>query len=179
MLPVVFPVSFGELSARIEFCELAPRSTKRDGNGYEVTSFDVRHPGGALAYRFSEPGQNGQGGMVYVSDNELGPGGKYDTPTSWKGELIEFVRGARVLVHDATYTTEEYTRHRGWGHSTYEDAVRLALEAGVERLILYHHKPERTDDEIDECVAQCRAFAQERGGRLDIAAAAEGMTLTV
>jgi phosphoribosyl 1,2-cyclic phosphodiesterase len=177
MSPVVFPVSFEELSARIDFCELAEE--RRSGDGYEVTAFSVRHPGGALGYRFDEPGGAGRGGLVYISDNELGAGGKYDTPTGWKDRLVEFIRGARTLVHDATYTSAEYEQHRGWGHSTYDEAVGLALEAGVERLVLFHHKPERSDDELDRCVAGCRALAQERRGKLEIAAAAEGMTMTV
>ena len=177
MAPVFFPVTFDELNAQIEFCELS--EGKRSGNGYEVSVFEVRHPGGALAYRFEEPGQNGQGGLVYVSDNELGPGGQYKTPTGWDKQLIEYVRGARVLVHDATYTEQEYTRHGGWGHSTFEHAVTLAMNAGVEQLILFHHKPERTDKEIDDCLAKAQALVQERGGKLQVDAAKEGMTLTV
>jgi len=93
--------------------------------------------------------------------------------------MVAFVRGATVLVHDATYTTDEYEKHRGWGHSTYEDAVTLALDAGVDRLVLFHHRPERTDDEVDQCVAVCRALVERRGGRLEVTAAAEGMTLSV
>jgi ribonuclease BN (tRNA processing enzyme) len=93
--------------------------------------------------------------------------------------LIKFVRDARVLVHDTMYTSEEYDHFRGWGHSTYNEAVELALEAGVEQLVLYHHKPERSDDEVDRRVDECRALAARRSGTLDILAAAEGMTLLV
>jgi phosphoribosyl 1,2-cyclic phosphodiesterase len=180
MSPVVFPVSFEELSARIDFCELA--EGRRSGNGYQVTSFGVRHPGGALGYRFEDAsGTSGKTGFVYISDNELGPGGKYDTPTGWQDRLVTFIRGARVLVHDTMYTAEEVERHRGWGHSTYEEAVGLALAAGVEELVLFHHKPERSDDELDRCITACRAQVEQRGGRgaLRITAAAEGMTLDV
>ena len=176
MSPVVFPVAFEQLDATIEFCELAvgPRAA----NGYEVDTFEVRHPGGALGYRFAEGG-NGAPALVYISDNELGAGATYDTRANWRPSLVEFVRGARMLVHDSTYTAEEYERHRGWGHSTYEDAVELALDAGVETLVLFHHKPERTDDEVDQLVADCRTLVQQRGARLRIVAAAEGLTLTV
>ena len=176
MAPAVFPVGFDQLDATIDFCELAEGC--RSQNGYEVHAFPVRHPGGALGYRIAETG-NGAAALVYISDNELGSGATYDGRAGWRGELVEFVRGARVLVHDTTYTAEEYEQHRGWGHSTYEEAVDLALDAGVETLVLFHHKPERTDDEVDERVAQCRAFADRRGGRLRIIAAAEGLTLTV
>ena len=79
------------------------------------------------------------------------------------------------------YTADEYQKHRGWGHSTYEDAVELALAAGVEDLVLFHHRPERSDEDVDRSVAACRALVAERGGSgtLRVTAAAEGMTLSV
>jgi phosphoribosyl 1,2-cyclic phosphodiesterase len=176
MSPAVFPVAFEQLDASIEFCELP--EGHRSVNGYEVRAFAVRHPGGALGYRLAEVG-NGSSALVYISDNELGSGATYDTRADWRRELVEFVRGARVLVHDTTYTAEEYAQHRGWGHSTYEEAVDLALDAGVDTLVLFHHKPERTDDEVDQRLAECRALADRRGGGLRIVAAAEGLTLSV
>jgi phosphoribosyl 1,2-cyclic phosphodiesterase len=176
MSPVVFPVSFEELQARIDFQELAEE--RRGGSGYEVSAMAVRHPGGALGYRFTERNDGG-GGLVYVSDNELSPSARYDDPPHWRERFVEFARGADVLVHDSMYTAEEYASFVGWGHSTYDDAVELALESGVRRLVLFHHRPERTDDEVDRCVAACRELVARRGARLEVIAAAEGMTLTV
>ena len=176
MSPVVFPVSFDKLLARVDFQELA--EDRRDGRGYAVRAFRVQHPGGALAYRFTNsPGDNRA--LVYVSDNELGPHDSYQSPAEWRADFTEFVRGAAVLVHDATYTREEYELHRGWGHSTYEDAVELAIEGGVETLVLFHHKPERSDDELDARVAECRALVSRRQSALKVVAAAEGMTFDI
>ena len=178
MSPVVFPVTFEELDATIDFQTLA-EGERSTGTGYEVTAMEVRHPGGALAYRFVEP-RTKPAALVYVSDNELGQTDKYGTtPSGWRERFVEFVRGAKVLVHDTTYTTEEYDHHRGWGHSTYRDGVELALEAGIGTLVLFHHEPRRTDEEVDRRVDECRALVKERGGRLEIIAAAEGLTLTV
>jgi phosphoribosyl 1,2-cyclic phosphodiesterase len=176
MSPVVFPVTFEELQARIDFQELAEE--QRAGRGYEVVAFQVRHPGGALGYRFTE-GNADVGGLVYVSDNELSPNAKYDDQPGWRERLVSFARGAKVLVHDTMFTAQEYDAFVGWGHSTHEDAVELALQAGVQQLVLFHHRPERTDDEVDRCVANCRAMVASRGARLDVVAAAEGMSLTV
>lgn len=176
MSPVVFPVAFEELAARIEFSELAEES--RAGTGYEVQAIRVRHPGGALGYRFTHG--NGFGGaLVYISDNELNPSAKYDSPGTWRQDLVAFARGAKVLVHDTMYTVEEYDHHRGWGHSTYLDALELALDAEVETLVLFHHKPERTDDEVDHRLEECRAVVASRGRPLQVIAAAEGLTLVV
>jgi phosphoribosyl 1,2-cyclic phosphodiesterase len=177
MSPVVFPVTFEELDASIDFRDLA-EGTRTEGTGYEVTSFAVQHPGGALGYRFSEPGGNG-GALVYVSDNELASHDRYGSAPDWRERMVGFVRGATVLIHDSTYTTEEFDHHRGWGHSTFQDCVELALEAGVGTLVLFHHEPRRTDDQLDACLAECRAMVKARGGALQVVAAAEGLTLTL
>ncbi|HEX2718921.1 MAG TPA: MBL fold metallo-hydrolase [Gemmatimonadaceae bacterium] len=176
MSPVVFPVTFEQLDAVIDFRELGAGETA--GTGYSVSAFPVRHPGGALGYRF-DVRNDGGGALVYISDNELNPGASYDSPKGWRSRLVKFIEGATVLVHDSMYTREEYDHHRGWGHSTYDDAVDLALDAGVERLVLFHHKPERTDEDVDRRIEECRAIVTRRKGKLEIVAAAEGLTLTV
>ncbi|MBX9929211.1 MAG: hypothetical protein K2X99_09890 [Gemmatimonadaceae bacterium] len=175
--PVVFPVSFEQLDATIDFSEIAA-GEQRENDGYVVEAFGVRHPGGALGYRFHEPGAP-ERALVYISDNELGSGGAYGGPADWKEQLIGFARGARVLIHDTTYTTEEYDHHRGWGHSTYADGVELAIAAQAETLVLFHHEPRRTDEEIDRRVEECRALVHARGARVQVLAAAEGLTLTI
>jgi ribonuclease BN (tRNA processing enzyme) len=177
MAPAVFPVTFEELSALIDFCSIA-ESEQRTGNGFTVRAFSVQHPGGAVGYRFSAPAEDGPS-FVYISDNELGAWAEYDTRPAWRQELVEWIRGATLLVHDATYTVDEYERHRGWGHSTMDDAVNLALDAGVSQLVLYHHAPERTDDELDRGLAHCRNLVATRGAALVVTAAAEGMTLSI
>jgi phosphoribosyl 1,2-cyclic phosphodiesterase len=176
MSPTVFPVTFEELDARIDFQELADRPTA--GNGYEVSAMPVRHPGGALGYRFTNGNADGRA-LVYVSDNELNPAARYDDQPGWRERFVAFTRGAAVLVHDTMYTVDEYESFVGWGHSTYADAVELAMEAEVEQLVLFHHRPERTDDDVDRCLEGCRAMAAARGSPLRIVAAAEGMTLEV
>jgi ribonuclease BN (tRNA processing enzyme) len=176
MSPVVFPVTFEELDATIDFEQLDSGETQRC-TGYEVSAMAVRHPGGCLGYRFRANAQDR--GLVYVSDNELGAGGHYDVPADWRTRFVEWMQGAKVLVHDATYTTEEYAAHRGWGHSTYADTVQLALDAGVDTLVLYHHMPERSDDELDRRLAECKATVRDAGAPLTVIAAAEGMTLNI
>ena len=104
---------------------------------------------------------------------------RYGPPNGWRERLVQFAKGASVLIHDTTYTTEEYDHHRGWGHSTYREGVELALEAEVGTLVLFHHEPRRTDDEVDQRTEECRALVKERGGTLKVVAAAEGLTLTV
>lgn len=171
MSPVVFPVTFEELDATIDFREVAEE--RYGGNGYDVEPFEVRHPGGALGYRLREA--EAEGGLVFVPDNELCEEARYESSPDWRRRMVKWARGARVLVHDTMFTTEEYPRFRGWGHSTFDEAVELALEAEVDQLILFHHRPERTDDDVERCLAHCRELIVRRGGRLSVQAAAEGM----
>jgi phosphoribosyl 1,2-cyclic phosphodiesterase len=175
MSPVVFPVTFEELDATIDFQELGVET--RQGTGYEVSAMHVQHPGGCLGYRFRE--KPGDAGLAYVSDNELGSGGRYDLPAKWREQFVQWMKGAKVLVHDASYTTEEYEQHRGWGHSTYRETVELAIEAQVGMLVLFHHSPDRSDDELDVRLAECEALVKEKGSSLKVVTAAEGMTLTI
>lgn len=175
MGPVVFPVMFDEVAATVEFCTMSVGKTY--DLGCKISTMSVRHPGGALAIKVAD----GPDTAIYISDNELGPGGDAlaGASTAWHGELVKFITGAKVLIHDATYTADEYTMHRGWGHSIAEESVELAIEAGVEQLVLFHHKPDRSDDEVDEAVARCTALVKKRGVRLSVVAAAEGMTVFV
>ena len=175
MAEVVFPVSFDAYRARVHFRALEPVER---GNGYSLETHALRHPGGATGYRITN-GNPGAPALVYISDNELGHADGYTSAPGWRDALVSFARDASLLVHDAMYTAEEYERHRGWGHSRYEDVVDLALDAGVRRLVLYHHHPERTDSALSEQVAACQQRAREKGSRLEVRAAAEGTTLTV
>ncbi len=110
-----------------------------------VTSIEVNHPGGNLAYRVDYRGRS----FVYATDTEHG--------TERDQQLVEFSRDTDVLVYDAMYTEDEYLGKAGspkigWGHSTWEAAVKVAREANVKTLVLFHHEPTRTDDQMDEIV---------------------------
>jgi phosphoribosyl 1,2-cyclic phosphodiesterase len=178
MGPVVFPVMFDEVAAKVEFCTIALGRTY--DIGCKVSAMSVRHPGGALALKLVDCDSD-KSSVVYISDNELGAGGDamHGMSASWHAELVKFIAGSKVLIHDATYSAEEYPMHRGWGHSIPEETVDLAMEAGVEQLVLFHHKPDRTDDEIDASVKHCAEILKKRGARLSVVAAAEGMTVFV
>jgi phosphoribosyl 1,2-cyclic phosphodiesterase len=175
MSPNVFPVPFDDVASVVEFRALGDT---HKGNGFVLRPHAVRHPGGALGYRVSATG-DGARALVYISDNELGEAPGYVQAAGWRDDLVAFVRGASLLVHDAMYTVDEYKDHRGWGHSHLADAVALAVDAEVDRLALFHHSPDRSDAELDRLVEEGRALVKKRGARVEILAAAEGLTLTV
>jgi phosphoribosyl 1,2-cyclic phosphodiesterase len=174
MAPEVFPIPFEEVRAAIEFRTVTHQATAT----FVVDAHPARHPGGALGYRVA--GRNAEeGALVYLPDNELDAAADYAAPADWRGRLVAFLRGAALLVHDAMYTAEEARAFRGWGHPAVEEAVALAIEAGVPRLALFHHRPERADGDVDALLGRARGHAAALGGTLDIVAAAEGLTLHV
>lgn len=177
MSPVVFPVAFDDLSARIEVRELTTH--RHATNGYSVESARVRHPGGALGFRFSST-QDPKSSVVFIPDNELDVfGDQSDSDASPPEQLVSFARGARVLIHDAMYTGTEYMDHRGWGHSSFRDAIEFAIAAEVETLVLFHHEPDRSDEELNAQLELCRTMVRERGGKVKVLAAQEGSEIVV
>ena len=176
MSPVVFPVAFDQLSARMEVNELAQH--RHAGPGYEMRAINVRHPGSALGFRISSSTDAARS-VIFIPDNELDRDGDWADSASSRESLVDFARGAKVLIHDAMYTGAEYMEHRGWGHSSYRDAIDFAIAAEVETLVLFHHEPDRSDAAMDEMLSLCHQMVIEREGSIRVIAAAEGMELTI
>lgn len=175
MDPAVFPVPLDALSAKLTVQQV-------DMDEFSIGEFRVRttklrHPGTTLGFRLT-PAKGGPS-MAYVTDNELGPGGHYDVPANWRRDFVAFLQGVDLLIHDAMYTPKQLEDHRGWGHSTYEEAVTLAQDAGAKKLVLFHHEPEHSDEVMDGLLAAARRYAQKRGGPLEVLAAQEGMQVTL
>ena len=168
--PPLFPVIDG-LLARITVRALAPDAVTRVA-GFDVRPLDAEHPGGATGFRVTDPDAGGS--LVYLPDNELAA---FDGTGATRGALLAAVAGADLLVHDATYLPAELARHRGWGHSSYAEAVRLAADAGVPRLLLHHHHPSRNDAELDRLLRVARALGEGVG--VAVGAAVEGEVVRV
>jgi phosphoribosyl 1,2-cyclic phosphodiesterase len=161
MRPPQFPVSLDALSARLDFLELRPEVALEIGP-FRVLPAAMVHPQGVLVYRIEAGGRS----MVFATDVEHGD--RLDR------RLLTLAEGADLLVHDAQYTAAEYEgrsgpSRRGWGHSTWEQAVELGAKAGASRLALFHHDPVRTDRQVAgiEAVAGQRrigTFAAREGG---------------
>jgi phosphoribosyl 1,2-cyclic phosphodiesterase len=113
--------------------------------GFRVGSMMLRHPGGAFAYRIA--GESGD--IVYATDHEFGN-------AAIDVALGEFSRGAAAAIIDAHFTPAEIATHRGWGHSTWEQAAEFARSHHVGHLYLFHHKPGRSDVEMNQIEAEAR-----------------------
>ena len=171
-----FPIPMHAMAAKIEFVKLEERSVVKLPNGATVEAGVLNHPGCTLGYRLTANGKV----LAYTTDNE--PFGE----TAASRHLVKpsrhtsLVRDADLLIQDAQYTPEEYAPHRlGWGHSTYLDALQIAQQAHVTRLVLFHHDPSHSDTDVDHIVARCQAQIAQQGLDLECLGAAEGAVLVL
>ena len=140
-------------------------------HGFNVARIATNHPGGCYGYRIENEGRS----VVYISDNEMEPP---DGKITDFAEFAQFCKGADVLIHDAQYTERDMPQKRGWGHSQVSQARDLAVAAQVKHLVLFHHDPNRTDDELDVIQDDVRAWLK-KNGRIACTVAFEGLNLDI
>jgi phosphoribosyl 1,2-cyclic phosphodiesterase len=161
-----FPVDLGAMGAQMTFRDLPEGAAVEvdDGQGglVRVTTARGNHPQGVFAFRVEHAGKI----AVYATDTE-----------HYEGHVDEKLAGlaakADVFIYDSQYTPEEYAGKRGWGHSTFEEGVKLARLAGVKRLILFHHDPTQNDAAVREKEKRAKALFP------DVAAAYEGLVIDI
>lgn len=161
-----FPVAFDDLKAHISYLDVLTRGPLTIGN-VVIEGIELNHPQGGMGFRFREDERS----FAFMTDNELRTNGPIGRRLD---DYAFFAQGCDLLIHDAQYLPKEISSHRGWGHSTYIDAIRLALAAGIPRLILFHHDPCRTDRQIRDMEKRARQYVKEQQAQLDVSAAREG-----
>lgn len=178
-----FPVEMTQLPANIDIEELQEFSFKIGQTPVQARL--LNHPGVCAGYRIETPG----GAVVYLPDTEpqlhlrktqLLRGLAVSAEAMARAEandasLIEFMRGAKILIMDSHYLAEEYPKYLGWGHAEAENVTRMAMDAEVERLFLFHHSPDHDDAKVRQKVEACWNVAG--GSGLIVEAAVEGLML--
>lgn len=183
-----FPINLGELASTIEYVRLKEDPDIDLGRGLHLSTKILNHPITSLGYRFeykgkivctcydTEPFRN-----LFITDPD---DPTYDEAIAQEGEEVaieqnlaveQFFAGADLLIHDSQYMDKEYPSRIDWGHTTMEYAIAAANRAGVKKLAMFHHDPDRTDDELDElerihCV-------KGKYGETEVFFAREGMEL--
>ncbi|MGC2109268.1 MAG: MBL fold metallo-hydrolase [Candidatus Korobacteraceae bacterium] len=142
-----FPVDFDLLAAKRDFVNISKSPLRRDG--LRVETFPLNHPQDAAGYRIEAHGIV----ITHASDFEHGDPELDKT-------LREYAKDADVLIYDAQYTPAEYEAKKGWGHSTWLEATRVARDCNVKRLILFHHDPEHDDNQMRQIVSEARRHFQ-------------------
>jgi phosphoribosyl 1,2-cyclic phosphodiesterase len=143
MLPEYFPVALDQMGAKFSFHQ--SETDHFISNGVKVTVAEHNHPGGTYGYRIEDV--DGKV-LVYCTDVEHG-----DTIDQ---RIVQLAKDADFLIHDAQYTPKELKGKKGWGHSSWEQAIEVAERAGVNQLALTHHDPDHNDEFLLEVEKECR-----------------------
>ena len=135
----MFPVPLEAMQASLKFEDFEAGESFSLAKGVDIQTAALNHPNGATAYRINSGGKS----VVYVTDTEHVPG-KPDQ------NILNLIEGADLVIYDSTYTEEEFPAKVGWGHSTWEEGMRLCQAANVKRLAIFHHDPDHNDDFMDD-----------------------------
>jgi phosphoribosyl 1,2-cyclic phosphodiesterase/CheY-like chemotaxis protein len=182
MQSAFFPVGLNQMASHVTFEELSEMEFELDA--VKVRAIFANHPGICLGYRLSTP----SGDIVYMPDHEAyerheierqkiagetSPA-SLDYARAQDEKVIEFIRAADVVIGDTQYDTTEYPSRLGWGHTCADDAVDLAMRAGVKHLFLFHHDPDHHDDKMTAMIARAEEKVAAAGSPMMVSAAREG-----
>ncbi|MCP3849444.1 MAG: MBL fold metallo-hydrolase [Gammaproteobacteria bacterium] len=151
-----FPITMDEMGANFNFLSIDKHSKvfmPPDGIPVKMTAALHNHPGGAYSYRYERKGQS----IVISTDIEHGD--EIDQ------NIVKLAQNADLLVHDAQYTAEVLKTKKGWGHSSYDQAIEVARQAKVKKLIITHHDP----DHDDEFLRKMEKWCQQRFSQCELA----------
>jgi phosphoribosyl 1,2-cyclic phosphodiesterase len=140
-----FPVPLEKMGGKLYFEDFWCGDVLDFGQGIIVKTFPLNHPDGATGYRIEYAGKV----MSYITDTEHLPG-KPDE------NVLKLMEGADLAIYDCTYTDDEFVGKVGWGHSTWQEGVRLAMQAGVKKLAIFHHDPDHEDLFMEDIENQAR-----------------------
>ncbi|MER8833398.1 MBL fold metallo-hydrolase [Mesorhizobium sp. M0909] len=139
MQPPWFPVKLEACKASLDYRDFVSGDVLRPREGVVVRTGSLIHPGGCIGYRVEWGGRV----VAMITDTE-------HEPDKLDQAVLGLIEDADLVIYDCTYTEEEMERRRGYGHSTWQQGVKLCEAAGARRLALFHHDPTRTDEELDE-----------------------------
>jgi phosphoribosyl 1,2-cyclic phosphodiesterase len=166
-----FPVALEQMQGSIVIEEL--KEMQFSIGPIKGSAIMANHPGVAVGYRL----ETSSGSIVYLPDHEPSACSEEcnsDAASEIDNRLVEFARGADVLIIDSQYDDEEYAEHVGWGHGCVSVVVKIAIAAGVRRLYLFHHDPNHSDEQVSYILHQARRLAATLDSQIEIEAAREG-----
>ena len=152
-----FPVPIDILKAKIEYHDFDAGESIELTNQIMIETCLLNHPKGATGYRVNFEGRS----VCYVTDTEHKKEGLDEN-------ILKLAKDSDLLIYDSTYTEEEYPNFVGWGHSTWQEGLRLSKEAGVKNYAIFHHDPAHDDDFMDKVDSKAknefvRAFVAKEG----------------
>lgn len=183
-----FPMPLEAVPAAFEFHQVEP-GVELDIGGFHVTPIALNHPFGAVGYRIDGDGSS----WAYVADTApftevlhkqhflSGPEPLSDDDRlalgAMREALVRRLTGVDTVVYDTHFLPDEYAKFPHYGHSTPDQALEICAEAGARRLVLYHHAPSHSDDQMDRIAAEYLARGATQN--IEVLTSFEGMTLPV
>jgi phosphoribosyl 1,2-cyclic phosphodiesterase len=158
----LFPSATGLFKADIAFRDFHSGAVLEPRPGVTLRTAPLNHPGGATGYRLEYRGCS----IAYITDTEHQPG-------ELDPHVMALAAGVDLLIYDGNYTDEEFVARAGWGHSTWQEGVRILSAVKAKQLAIFHHDPDHDDEFLDRIQAQ--ATARHSG----VVVAAEGMVLRI
>ena len=147
--PVFWPVSTDDFKAKINFHTITDNQIKLS-NSITIKTQIHHHPNGALSYKIL----SGNKIISYITDCEYITG----TPSD---KLIQFSNNSDLLIHDAHFTPEDLINHKGWGHSSWEQAIIMAKKSNSKQLVLFHHSPSYNDEQVESIEQNAKQIFKE------------------
>jgi phosphoribosyl 1,2-cyclic phosphodiesterase len=160
MAEPLFPIGFDTLKAQIEFHDFRAGDVLQPHSELTLRTAPLCHPGRATGYRLEYRDRS----IAYITDTEHRPG-QMDRNVLW------LAHGADLMIYDCNFTEQEFARYVGWGHSTWQEGVRIAQAAAVKKLVMFHHDPDHDDVFLDRIGSEARKLHP------DTIVAREGETL--
>jgi phosphoribosyl 1,2-cyclic phosphodiesterase len=143
------PVPLAGMQADLKFYEIIPGDTL-ELNNIQLRTGHLNHPNNAMGYRVTWQGHS----VFYCTDTE-------HLPDRLDENVMSLADNVDILIYDAMYTDEEYNHPKspkvGWGHSTWQEGVKIAKAAGVKQLVIFHHEPTHSDEDLDRIEEQVQA----------------------
>ncbi len=158
----MFPIPLEAMRARLEFDDFIAGESFRLDPAVHVRTAPLNHPNGATGYRIESGGRS----ICYVTDTEHVP----DRPDE---NILGLIEGADAVIYDSTYTENEFPNHVGWGHSTWNEGLRLCRMANAKKLVIFHHDPDHDDAFMERLETEATETSSE------IQVAREGMVITL
>lgn len=158
----LFPVEFKNFTGNITCHDFSPGSTLQFNEGYEIQTLELNHPNGAVGMRLNYKDRS----VCYITDNE-------HTPGVLDEKIVHFIKDTDLFIYDSSYSDDYFAKHKGWGHSTWQEAIRLGEAAFAKRIAVFHHDPLNTDDKND-MIAE---LVKERSDRASMAIQGETVVL--
>ena len=156
----LWPVQLEHMSGNIKFHDFTAGDVLTPKDGIIVRTGPLNHTNRATGYRVEYCGRS----VCYITDTE-------HFQNKLDENIVELIRNSDLFIYDSTYTDEEYPNHLNWGHSTWQEGVKLANEGKVKTFVVFHHNPDHDDDAMDTIAA---SVSDARPGSM---VAKEGMSL--